>query len=803
MSDDIDRWKARYERERVARKEAERLLEEKAMTLFHKNQELENLSSRLAATVERRTEELRYSTSKLREEEERLASLAQTFPGVIFQWYERENGEFGLYYLSPRVEEIFGFSAESAIRDWRNIPFYHEDVQPWRDSMVRAVETMSDGRFTGRLIMPSGLVKWWQGDSKPQRVSPHEVVFNGVVLDITQQKKAEEEIRKLSMVASKTINGVAITDESGRVVWINEAFEQITGYSLSEMRGRKPGDMLQGPLTNKKTVKYIGDKLKKGEPLTAELLNYHKNGETYWLRLDINPLFDEKGELQSFIGIETDITKQKDTETALKLASQHARDAAEEANRANQAKSRFLASMSHEIRTPLNGVLGYTQVLALRDDLPPDAATMIQSIGRSGEHLLQLINDILDLSKIEAGKFQLNDADVSLNQILRDLGDMFRPNAELKGIQYTVEAWDFERDKILEEPFFFLSDERAIRQVLVNLVGNAVKFTKVGSVTLQGGPDGGALRFNVIDTGPGVPEEDQQRVFESFEQSSANSKKIEGTGLGLPICRKLIELMEGSIYLESKPGKGSCFWFEIPYLAPKEKHTAYVPNATLEHGRYIGEPKLVLVVDDDDNSRGVTQELLLAAGMKVITAADGLEAQEMLTHLIPDLVASDLLMPDVDGFELCHHIKTSESLRHIPVIAVSASVMQNEENEKRLRLFAAFVAKPVKAGELYQKVGEVLNLEWEINKRSVQGEETSSTPTPVITPPKDVLEDLLRLAEEGDMLGLQESLEELIKNDEEGTYLEYFSRLQELAAQFQSQALEDILSESINHLSTP
>ncbi|MGE9297172.1 MAG: PAS domain S-box protein [Puniceicoccales bacterium] len=798
MSDEIEKWKRRYERERNSRKEAERLLEEKAYTLFEKNQELAKLSDQLARTVERRTEELRYSESKLREEEARLTSLAQTFPGVIFQWYQRENGEFGLYYMSARVEEIFGFSAEAAIADPKVIPFHPADIADWRKSIDDSLKTMSDWRFTGRMIMPSGDVKWWQGDSKPLRVSPNEVVFNGVMLDITHQKKAEEEIRRLSLVASKTINGVVITDPGGRTVWVNEAFEKITGYALSELKGRKPGDVLQGPMTNNETVAMIGEKLKQGEPLTAELLNYHKNGDTYWLRLDINPLFDSNGNLASFVGIETDITKQKETETALKLASQHAREAAEEANRANQAKSRFLASMSHEIRTPLNGVLGYTQVLNMRDDLPEDAAKMISSIGRSGEHLLQLINDILDLSKIEAGKFQLNDEDVSLQDILRDLQDMFQPNAELKGIAYSVQAWDFDQDHALETPFFFQADERAVRQVLVNLVGNAVKFTKTGSVALKGGPDDGALRFTVTDSGPGIAAEDQHRIFESFEQSSAKEKTVEGTGLGLPICRKLVELMEGSMYLDSVVGEGSVFWFNIPYLAPKEDHSHYVPRLTQSQGKF-SEQKYVLVVDDDENSRRVTAELLAVAGMRVASASGGREGLELMARELPDLVASDLLMPEMDGFEFCQHIKGDPTLMHVPVVAVSASVMQDKENAARLKPFSEFVAKPVKAGDLYQKVGQVLGITWEATELKPKEEQTKpSTPVAVKLPDESTLKRLLLLAEEGDILSLQETVESMAEADPDCG--EFYGRLRDLAAQFQSQALEDLLNDSINNL---
>ncbi|MEO0793796.1 MAG: PAS domain S-box protein [Verrucomicrobiota bacterium] len=804
MSDESDKWKRRYERERNARKQAEQLLEEKSLMLYEKNVELEKLSAQLAETVERRTEELRFSTSKLREQEERMSSLAETFPGVIFQWVERSNGESGFNYMSPRVEKIFGFSATNAIKDWHRMQIHYDDVPAWQESIKEALQSMSEWRCTGRLVTPSGETRWWQGYGKPLRVSETEVAFNGVFLDISQQKQIEAQIRRLSLVASRTINGVVITDENGRVVWINEAFERITGYTLQELRGRKPGELLQGPLTCRKTIKYIGERLKEKQPLTAELLNYHKNGETYWLRLDVNPLFDEKNQLTNFVGIETDITKQKETETALKLASEHAQEAAKEANRANQAKSRFLASMSHEIRTPLNGVLGYTQVLNMRDDLPEDAAGMIESIGRSGEHLLHLINDILDISKIEAGKYELTGGDVLLQEILRDLLDMFSPNAELKSIRYDCVCWDFERDTPLaDDNFYFQADARALRQILLNLVGNAIKFTKRGHVLVKAGPDSASsLKFIVEDTGAGIPEEDHQRIFETFEQSNQTNSKVAGTGLGLPICRKLVGLMEGSMRLESEVGKGSRFSFDIPYIKPKEIHSTYVPVQKLQKVHYVGPKKDILVVDDDEHSRRVTKELLIAAGFRVTSVSSGEDALHHLSREIPDLVATDLLMPEIDGFELRHRIRVTPAIQHLPVIAVSASVMQSAENASRLKPFAGFIAKPVKAEDLYRQVGEVLGLEWQTPKsEEEQPDDTEISPSPPLEksiPDRPVLQSLLVLAEQGDMFGLQSQIAEIREDSQE--HSEFYTQLHDLAASFQSQAIEDLLNDCLaNH----
>jgi len=794
MSAESDKWKKRYERERSARKEAEQLLEAKALTLYDKNRQLEELSAKLSKTVERRTEELKYSTSKLREEEQRLANLAQTFPGVIFQWFERANGESGFYYVSPGIEKIFGCSPSAVIKDWRSLQIHREDLGRWRDSLRESVADFTNWRFTGRLTTPSGEVKWFQGDSKPLRISPNEVVFNGVFLDITQQKNAEVEIRRLSMVASRTTNGVIITDECGRVVWINEGFERISGYQMKDMLGRSPGAVLQGPQTDPQTTRYIREQLRAKKPFTAEILNYRKNGETYWLRVDINPLFDDRGELTNYIGIETDITRQKETETALKLATEHAREAAREANRANEAKSRFLANMSHEIRTPLNGVLGFTQVLEMRNDLPRDAAEMIRSIGRSGEHLLHLINDILDISKIEAGKYQLTDADILLQEMLRDIEEVFAPNAQLKSLKYEVTGWDFAEDKPLDEKsFYFRSDARALRQVLLNLVGNAIKFTTEGSVLVKGGPNGPtSLKFLVEDSGVGIPESDQSRIFETFEQSSHQSPNAGGTGLGLPICRKLVSLMEGSLYLESTPGMGARFWFEIPLLPPTETHAVFVPVQAPHSVTYSGPRKSILVVDDDENSRRVVKELLLKAGFLVRSVSSAQDGLREVERTRPDLIATDLLMPEMDGFEFCRRIRTAPATRHVPVIAVSASVMRTPENEIRLKPFSDFISKPVKASEIYEKVGKALNLKMEELEADRETADHDREELPMVAPPTPELEKILALVLQGDMLGVQNHFASTAQLKE--AYPEFFAKANELAVNFQAQALEDLLT---------
>ncbi|MBC2595401.1 PAS domain S-box protein [Ruficoccus amylovorans] len=795
MSDEPSVWQKRLERERAARKQAERLLEGKALELYRKNQELEKVKADLKKTVQRRTEELQYSLRMLHEEEHRLADLAARFPGVIYQWYLRPNGECGFYYISPTCEETFGFTAEAALKDWTVIQIHPDDQQRWDSSAEAAISGQIDWDFEGRIITSGGVVKWMRGCGRPVRGRNEEIVFNGMMMDITPLKKAEEELRRLSLVASRTINGVVITDESGYIIWVNRAFSSITGYDISEAVGKKPGHLLQGPLTDPDTIKYISRQLLNQRPFSAELLNYHKNGNTYWLRLDVNPLFDDNGRLTNFVALETDITRQKETEEALRMARQMAEAAAREAEEANQAKSRFLANMSHEIRTPLNGILGYAQIMARRKDLSPDIKDMIRTIGRSGEHLLRLIDDILDLSKIEAGKLELHEDHFALMAFLRELEDMLLPRAEAKNIRLRFVPWDYEAgvSQVFGERMVCM-DEKALRQILLNLVGNAIKFTQVGGVSIRYGlTSAGRLRFEIEDTGTGIDTSEQAGVFNAFEQAEKGRRSIGGTGLGLAISKRLCELMNGEIGLESELGTGSLFWVELPLRAsdaPMREPEVRLPDIS----GYEGEPRRVLVVDDNVDNRVVLSDLLTSVGFEVNKASDSQEALDWIERELPDLILTDLVMPNVSGFELCRMIHEDPRVKHVPVVAVSASLMRSAENKERLMPFAAFVSKPIMVDELYREVGRLLGLTWRYVK-DVPITPLPSASMPGNRPAPDTLTELLDLAELGDMLEVQRRLVQLVRQYPQ--WEKYYRRLESLANDFQADALAHLIRETL------
>lgn len=376
-------------------------------------------------------------------------------------------------------------------------------------------------------------------------------------LQETEQRlrQKESEAQKLALVAEGTDNAVIITDAQGRIEWVNGGFTKQTEYTLDEVVGKKPGAFLQGEGTNPETVRYMSEQLAKGEAFQVEILNYTKSKTPHWIEVEVQPVRDQGGAISNFIAIETDITERKHTEDSLLQAKR----AAEEAS---QLKSEFLATVSHEIRTPMNGILGMSELL-LESRLDSKQLGLLQTIRSSADSLLAVINDVLDLSKIESGKLEAHDEQFSL----RELVDNVLGSACERCAQNRVEL-----NAIVEADISdgFLGDRSKLQQILINLVGNAAKFTTRGEVRLEvrqlaataGKVD---LEFKVIDTGIGFDESETQKLFESFRQSDSSlARKHGGTGLGLSISQRLVEFLGGTIAAKGKPNEGAEFTCKIP-----------------------------------------------------------------------------------------------------------------------------------------------------------------------------------------------------------------------------------------------
>jgi signal transduction histidine kinase/nitroreductase len=387
------------------------------------------------------------------------------------------------------------------------------------------------------------------------------------------------------------------------------------------------------------------------------------------------------------------------------------RTATEAAEAANRTKSAFLANMSHEIRTPLNAILGFSQLIQRDPSLPPHQRQHLDTINRSGEQLLLLIDDILNMSKIEAGRAILSPTTFDLHTLLDNLEMTYRMLADAKQLQLLVERSD-------DLPRYVVTDEEKLRQVLTNLLGNAVKFTEEGGIALRVGVQrleatGLRLLAEIEDSGPGIAEEEQGKLFQPFEQTATGTRALKGTGLGLAISQEFARLMGGTITVSSKAGQGSIFRLEVGLEEGAAEAVAQKEVLRPVTGQQPGQPRYrILVADDKEENRTLLEVMLAAVGFEVRGTTDGLEAIQAYETWRPHLILMDMRMPVVDGFEAIRRIRASAGGEAIPIIAVTASPML-EHRQEALRIGANdFLSKPFREAELFAKIKSQIGVEY-------------------------------------------------------------------------------------------
>ena len=456
------------------------------------------------------------------------------------------------------------------------------------------------------------------------------------------------------------------------------------------------------------------------------------------------------------------------------------------ADSANQAKSEFLAAMSHELRTPLNGILGYAQILGRSNTIPEKERHGINIIHQCGTHLLTLINDVLDISKIEARKLELIPQPIYLPSLIQGVVEISQIRAQQKSL-------DFRYNPNLSLPGGIIADEKRLRQVLINLLGNAIKFTDKGSVTLEverldssTNPLFTNLRFSITDTGVGIAPEDVQKLFRAFEQVGDRSRQAEGTGLGLAISQQIVQLMGGEIQVESQLGEGSKFFFEVELPLNGDwgqQQTVGTRNIT----GYEGERKKILVVDDRWENRSVILNLLEPLGFVITEAENGQEGLEKMRENLPDLVITDLAMPVMDGFAMLKQLRTDENLKHLKVLVSSASVAQVDQQMSLESGGDDFLAKPIHVQELFNALAKHLQLTWNTKEAAINKTNFSE----LIIPDTEDLQVLLKLAQEGRLKKLIEVAEQLEQQDV--IYQPFVREILHLARQFQSEKIEEFI----------
>ncbi len=615
--------------------------------------------------------------------------LLNTVNNNIYNGIFRINTQFRLLYANDYLARMLGYAVtedRQIVEEIKRVFQNHKQI----NRRLEALESIKDMEVS--FLRKDGTEFWGLVNMSPIVAEDDVPYYDGTILDITDKKIAENELMLFSAAIDHTPTGVVITDRWGKITYANPYFTKLTGYNIDEILGTK---IERYGVVNDTESAATWGRLISGSVWKGELNFRNKLGKVLTELTSVAPIRNEKGDIQNIVILTEDITERKHAE----IATLEAKEKAEEATR---AKEQFLSTMSHELRTPMNSVIGISNIL-LDENPRPDQVENLNILKFSAINLLAIINDILDLSKIEAGKMEFLKEDFDLHYTLINIKRAHAFKAEEKGIKILLQV-----DENL--PNILKGDAHRLNQVLNNLVSNAVKFTEQGTVNLHVGIDAETeeevkLKITIADTGIGIPNDKLEYIFQSFGQASAETaQKYGGTGLGLAITQKLVLLQGGDIQVSSKLGKGTTFTVGLTYergnaLYRNEKPLLPAESSKLDNVR-------ILLVDDNVINQKVAIKFLSRWKAQVTTANNGQEAIDKHVAGDFDLILMDLQMPVMDGLEATGLIrKLPEPLKAaVPIIALTAAAM-NQEREQALKLGVNdYVCKPFVPEELYDKL---------------------------------------------------------------------------------------------------
>ncbi len=633
------------------------------------------------------------------------ADLLDYIPVAVY----RTTPEGRILLANRALVEMLGFHSfqELAERDLETAGFEPSYDRKWfrsvleREGEIRGLEAVwrtADGRSL-----------FVSEDARAVRDDAGAVLYyDGTVTDITDRKRTEQRLHaseeRCRDLVENAEDVVFTIDLAGRILAVNKAAERLIGYGRDELLRMDLASLLP-PEELAEAFRSIQEKLAGAPPRPRVVTCRSRDGRPVTVEVTARLLF-ENGRPSFLQGIARDATERIRYQATIEAYARELKNKNEEllealaaARVANEAKSRFLANMSHEIRTPMNGVAGMTDLL-LATELDAEQREYAESIRNSSEALITLINDILDISKIEAGKLELHPTGFNLRELAQSVAALLRAQAARKGIALTLDV-----DERLPEAF--TGDAGRLRQILMNLAGNAVKFTEHGTVSIRvsaAARDGGKcwVEFRIEDTGIGIAPESAPRLFQSFTQAdSATTRRSGGTGLGLAISKELVEMMGGRIGFESEPGRGSTFWFSVPLAAAPGAAPPVQTTVAESLPQAAGTESSVLLAEDNDVNRTIALRMLARAGYNSHAVGNGRLAVEAALSGRYQAVLMDVHMPELDGFEATREIRAREAAgQHLPIIAMTARALPGDREKCLEAGMDDYITKPVRRQEL-------------------------------------------------------------------------------------------------------